>query len=63
MINVRCACGLCAEWALVELQGEVEVETEELLNSLDVGRLCKAAAVRLPPIRELSGAHLGCRAP
>ena len=67
LIHVRCTCGTCQEWVLIELQvrcvmrvparsaralsfrvqGEIErSDGEAVLDSLEVGTLCKAATVR-----------------
>ena len=66
LIHVRCSCGTCQEWVLIELQvrfraratarapalslhaqGEIErSDGEAVLDSLEVGSLCKAATVR-----------------
>ncbi|GMH09000.1 hypothetical protein Nepgr_010840 [Nepenthes gracilis] len=44
-IEVKCSCGEgdCPEWAIVELQGVVEVQPEyqNRLQNLEIGRLCR----------------------
>jgi DNA-directed RNA polymerase subunit N (RpoN/RPB10) len=46
LLPVRCSCGACDTWSLVELQGEVELTDGEALDGLDVGVLCCSAPVR-----------------
>ena len=67
LIHVRCTCGTCQEWVLIELQvrsgrraparrtralsmraqGEIErSDGEAVLDSLEVGTLCKSTTVR-----------------
>ncbi|CAN1267300.1 Chromosome transmission fidelity protein 8 homolog [Linum perenne] len=44
-IQVKCTCGAenCPEWAIVELQGVVEVQPafEDKIQNLEIGRLCR----------------------
>mmetsp|Transcript_72929 Transcript_72929/g.229541 ORF Transcript_72929/g.229541 Transcript_72929/m.229541 type:complete len:134 (-) Transcript_72929:91-492(-) len=41
IIPVKCSCGDCPEWAMVELQGDIQVHDTSLLqNGLDVAAMC-----------------------
>mmetsp|Transcript_13351 Transcript_13351/g.18242 ORF Transcript_13351/g.18242 Transcript_13351/m.18242 type:complete len:137 (+) Transcript_13351:168-578(+) len=45
---VKCACGVCIEWAMLEFQGEIEPQDSNvLLNNLDVGTLCKVSEKKI----------------
>lgn len=39
-VPVRCSCGTCSEWALVELQGVLHAADEGTLAGATVGKLC-----------------------
>ncbi|CAN0888667.1 Putative uncharacterized protein DDB_G0287975 [Linum grandiflorum] len=47
-IEVKCTCGSdnCPEWAIVELQGIVEVQPsfQDKIQSLEIGRLCRPSS-------------------
>ncbi|BFG23308.1 hypothetical protein CerSpe_095820 [Prunus speciosa] len=47
-IRVKCSCGEsnCPEWAVVELQGMVEVQSQfqDRLHNLHIGLLCRPSA-------------------
>mmetsp|Transcript_23527 Transcript_23527/g.51418 ORF Transcript_23527/g.51418 Transcript_23527/m.51418 type:complete len:140 (-) Transcript_23527:2-421(-) len=41
-LPVQCDCGECNEWAILEFQGEIELQSPDLsLNNLEVGTLCQ----------------------
>ncbi|KAL9237294.1 hypothetical protein vseg_011862 [Gypsophila vaccaria] len=44
-IKVKCKCGEenCKEWAIIEVQGVIEVKSElrNRLHTLEIGRLCR----------------------
>ena len=46
LLPVRCACGGCSTWTLIELQGELERSDGAPLDNLDVGVFCSSAPVR-----------------
>ncbi|CAI0403577.1 unnamed protein product [Linum tenue] len=47
-IEVKCSCGAenCPEWAIVELQGVVEVQPSHRdgIQNLEIGRLCRPSS-------------------
>ncbi|XP_074291262.1 uncharacterized protein LOC141618039 [Silene latifolia] len=47
-IQVKCSCGeeKCPEWAIIEVQGVVEVkpELQNNLQNLEIGRLCRPSS-------------------
>ncbi|KAL8139596.1 hypothetical protein V2J09_005617 [Rumex salicifolius] len=47
-IEVKCCCenGSCPEWAIVELQGVVEVQPDFLnrIENLEIGQLCRTSS-------------------
>ncbi|XP_012090278.1 putative uncharacterized protein DDB_G0287975 [Jatropha curcas] len=47
-IQVKCSCGAenCPEWAIVELQGVVEVQPsfQDRLQNLEIGELCRPSS-------------------
>ncbi|GLU24231.1 hypothetical protein SLE2022_401810 [Rubroshorea leprosula] len=47
-IQVKCSCGAekCPEWAIIELQGVVEVQPsfQGSLQNLQIGRLCRPSS-------------------
>ncbi|PIA49517.1 hypothetical protein AQUCO_01300365v1 [Aquilegia coerulea] len=47
-IQVKCNCGdqSCPEWAVVEMQGVVEVQPsfQDRLQNLEIGRLCRTSS-------------------
>lgn len=51
-IQLKCSCGegSCREWAIIELQGVVEVQPgfQDQLQNLEIGRLCRSPQVRMP---------------
>ena len=43
VVQMRCGCGACDEWAMVELQGEVRLQVEDSgtqPHELDLGEFC-----------------------
>lgn len=51
-IQLKCSCGerSCREWAIIELQGVVEVQPgfQDKLQNLEIGRLCHSPQVSMP---------------
>lgn len=51
-IQLKCSCGegSCHEWAIIELQGVVEVQPgfQDQLQNLEIGRLCRSSQVSVP---------------
>ncbi|OVA14114.1 Chromosome transmission fidelity protein 8 [Macleaya cordata] len=47
-IQVKCSCGEgnCPEWAIVELQGVIEVQPsfKDRIENLEIGRLCRSSS-------------------
>ncbi|KAK9665525.1 hypothetical protein RND81_14G118000 [Saponaria officinalis] len=47
-IQVKCRCGEknCPEWAIIEVQGVIEVKSElqNRLETLEIGRLCRPSS-------------------
>ncbi|KAF3433007.1 hypothetical protein FNV43_RR24109 [Rhamnella rubrinervis] len=46
-IKVKCSCGeKCPEWAIVELQGVVDVQPQfqDRLQNLEIGQLCRPSS-------------------
>ncbi|KMS99080.1 hypothetical protein BVRB_3g066790 [Beta vulgaris subsp. vulgaris] len=48
-IEVKCRCGEknCKEWAIIELQGVIEAQSEEVQNNLqnlEIGRICRPSS-------------------
>lgn len=47
-IQVKCSCGAekCPEWAIIELQGVVEVQPsfQDSLQNLQIGQLCRPSS-------------------
>mmetsp|Transcript_25759 Transcript_25759/g.43177 ORF Transcript_25759/g.43177 Transcript_25759/m.43177 type:complete len:140 (+) Transcript_25759:121-540(+) len=44
-LPVQCECGNCNEWAILEFQGEIELQSSDLsLNNLEVGTLCQLSS-------------------
>lgn len=47
-IQLKCGCGdgSCPEWAVVELQGVVEVQPsfQDQLQNLEIGKLCRPSS-------------------
>eukprot|EP00976_Prorocentrum_cordatum_P084745 1185784-Prorocentrum_minimum.AAC.2 len=45
-LPVQCDCGECNEWAILEFQGEIELQSPDMpLNNLEVGTLCQITPV------------------
>ncbi|KAL2629457.1 hypothetical protein R1flu_014143 [Riccia fluitans] len=47
LIQLKCSCENCREWAIIELQGTIEIQQSELLEklrNLEIGTLCKRPA-------------------
>jgi len=42
-IPVRCSCGECKDWAMVELQGSLEIQHSASLHNLTIGSLCRTS--------------------
>ncbi|GAQ87924.1 hypothetical protein KFL_003880060 [Klebsormidium nitens] len=40
---IRCECGICAEWTMIELQGEIDVQGafKNEMQNLRIGILCQ----------------------
>lgn len=47
---VRCECGVCAEWTMIELQGEIDVQGafKDEMQNLRIGILCQTPTVSPP---------------
>ncbi|XP_044507087.1 chromosome transmission fidelity protein 8 homolog [Mangifera indica] len=47
-IRIKCSCGegSCPEWAIIELQGVVEVQPsfQDRLQNLEIGQLCRPSS-------------------
>ncbi|GAB4858227.1 hypothetical protein Ancab_009624 [Ancistrocladus abbreviatus] len=70
-IEVKCSCGEgnCPEWAIVELQGVVEVQPEyqNQLQNLEIGRLCRPSSQEIYTFtvgyHELTGSKVPLKKP
>ncbi|KAL3687442.1 hypothetical protein R1sor_013751 [Riccia sorocarpa] len=69
LIHLKCSCGDCPEWAIVELQGSIEIQQSELLNKLqdlEIGTLCKRPSGKFSLIvgyHELEGLQVKLKKP
>ncbi|KAL5538033.1 hypothetical protein UlMin_041759 [Ulmus minor] len=69
-IQIKCSCGdKCPEWAIVELQGTVEVQPhfQETLQNLQIGQLCRPSSQETYTFtvgyHELTGAKVKLKKP
>ncbi|GAB2294043.1 hypothetical protein Dimus_028259 [Dionaea muscipula] len=70
-IEVKCSCGEgnCPEWAIVELQGVVEVQPgfQDRLHNLEIGRLCRPSSQEVYTFtvgyHELTGSRVTLKKP
>ncbi|KAG0627594.1 hypothetical protein M758_2G213400 [Ceratodon purpureus] len=65
-IPVRCSCGECKEWAMVELQGSLEIQHSTSLNNLVIGSLCRPSTNKYKLIigyHELEGTKVTLKKP
>ncbi|KAF5732340.1 hypothetical protein HS088_TW18G01034 [Tripterygium wilfordii] len=70
-IRVRCSCGEenCREWAIVELQGVVEVQPsfQGRLPNLEIGQLCRPSSQEIYTFtvgyHELTGSKVSLKKP
>ena len=44
-IPVKCSCGECQDWAIVELQGSFEIQNAAIVQNLAIGSLCRSSEV------------------
>ncbi|KAF9617570.1 hypothetical protein IFM89_037382 [Coptis chinensis] len=70
-IKLKCSCGEegCAEWAIVEMQGVVEVQPsfQDRLQNLEIGCLCRSSSqgnyTFTVGYHELSGSRMPLKKP
>ncbi|XP_050225505.1 uncharacterized protein LOC126674983 [Mercurialis annua] len=70
-IEVKCSCGAekCPEWAIVEVQGVVEVQPsfQDLVQNLVIGQLCRPSSQEVYTLtvgyHELTGSKVTLKKP
>ncbi|KAG6555939.1 hypothetical protein Mapa_001876 [Marchantia paleacea] len=69
LIPLKCSCGDCQEWAMIELQGSIEIQQSGLLEriqALTIGTLCKRAGGKFTftvGYHELEGSQVALKKP
>jgi hypothetical protein len=59
-IPVKCGCGGCEEWAMVELQGSLDIQHATNLQNLSIGSLCHTSAVTTHTLTPLTSHNCRC---
>ncbi|CAK9217077.1 unnamed protein product [Sphagnum troendelagicum] len=65
-IPVKCGCGGCEEWAMVELQGSLDIQHATSLQNLSIGSLCRTSANKYKFVigyHELEGTKVALKKP
>mmetsp|Transcript_9352 Transcript_9352/g.34309 ORF Transcript_9352/g.34309 Transcript_9352/m.34309 type:complete len:151 (+) Transcript_9352:196-648(+) len=67
MIQIKCQCGSCNEWAVIELQGVLEIPDRQVpQHQLSIGTFCgkqKGTATLVVGIHKLEGKQVDLKKP